>query len=504
MRFRPWAWAVLVLASAGPFVLGLGFEHVYDDHYTLVTTPALALPPGELLATLLRGDGRFPDVSRPAMVLSAYLDQLLWGSSPSGTHLTSLLLYVASTFAAAALAFAILRRRRPALVAAVLWAAMPIHAEAVVCASYREDLFATLGVLGALGILVAPARSPHSWRRAAAAGALFSLGLAGKESGLCLVPLLVLLGPPLGERGTSLSAWAARRERSLIVCGLALATYAAWRFGLAITGDGVARAAGWGAPHDDARYVLWAATRSLWPVEVEPVYAALPAASPLWWLPLALAALAVVRWRSTPVGRAMALLFAGALLTAPFVGPANVRADRYLLVTTLGAACLASLALEEAARALRARSSGAAERARIARGHALVVGVLGLLLGARSMVASQVWSTDLALWSHATERVPESAKAWQGLAWAERRAGRLDDAERSLARSLALDPARPETRLSLAYLALLRHDVPLARQTLEALRDEGHDELRGMRRAWHCAFDVPDPEVVSCVGEWHR
>lgn len=56
MRRRRWAWAALVLASAGPFAIGLGFEHVYDDRYTLVSSPALDLPLPTLLNALVRGD----------------------------------------------------------------------------------------------------------------------------------------------------------------------------------------------------------------------------------------------------------------------------------------------------------------------------------------------------------------------------------------------------------------------------------------------------------------
>jgi tetratricopeptide (TPR) repeat protein len=489
-------WVALVLASAGPFAVGLGFDHAYDDHYTIVATPAGRMSVSEILVACLRGRRDLPDVSRPAMVLSARLDHALWGAHPLGTHLGSLVLYVASAGAAHALARVLLRRRDLALAAAVVWAALPIHAEVVVSPSYREDLFAAIGVFGTLALLLAPAAHPHAWARASCAALLTTLGLAGKESALTLLPLLLALAPALAARdAASWSEWAARRERSLALVALVVVSYAAWRAQLSLSGDGVARAAaGARGPHDDARYVLWAMGASLWPVHVEPIYPTLPPAGAGWWVGVAAVLSAWGATRRSPVGHALAFLVLGALVTAPSVGPASERADRYLLFTTFGAAYLVVLALA----ALVARAGGS-------RRHTLaVVGALALALATRSAWASRPWANDLALWTYATERVPESPKAWQARAWAERRAGHLEDAERSIARSLDLDPARPETRLSAAYIALERGDRDRARALLGALRDEGHGELRGLRRAWRCAFEVPEEHAAACLEEGLR
>lgn len=468
--------------------MGLGFEHVYDDGPTIVSSAAARLSVGEILGACLHGTGSFPDVSRPAMVLSARLDHALWNASPVGTHLTSLALYVAATFAAHALARVLLRQRALALAAAALWASLPVHAEAVVCASYREDLFAAIGVLGALAVLLAPATVPLGWGRAACAASLTALGLAGKESALVLVPLLVALAPLTREHGfAGWARWAAARERALLGVGVVLLAYGAWRLELSNEGDGVARAAAHGA-HDDARYLVWAAARSLWPLEVDPIYADLGPASLAWWIP-AIALVALWAWfRSSAAGRGLALVVFGALLTAPFVGPANERADRYLLFTTFGVACLVVLALAALARRLGDLSD--------ARRLAFTL-ALTLVLGARSAYACQPWANDLALWSYATARVPESAKAWQARAWAERRAGRLDDAARSLATSLALDPTRPETRLSSAYLSLQRGDVSSARAVLDQLRADGFEDLPGFARASGCASAVDPARCVA-------
>lgn len=476
--------------------MGLGFDHVYDDHATIVSSAAARMSVAQILGACLRGTHAFPDVSRPAMVLSVRLDHALSGARPLGTHATSLALYVAATFAAYALARVILRRRALAVAAAALWASMPVHAEVVVCASYREDLLAAIGVFGALALVLAPTRAPLGWPRAACAASLAALGLAGKESAVVIVPLLAALAPFSTQEGfAGIVRWVHARERALGALALVGIAYGAWRLELARVGDGVARAASHG-PHDDARYLVWAAARSFWPVEVAPIYADEAPASAAWWIP-ALALIAVwARLRTRVIGRAIALVVFGALVTAPFVGPANERADRYLLFTTLGAACLAVLACRAIARRLRAPSAAKTVLPTLALALALT-----LVLGTRSAFAALPWSSDLALWSYATERVPESAKAWQARAWAERRAGRLDDAARSLAQSLAIDPTRPETLLSSAYLALARGDVPGAQRTLDALRAEGHERLPGFTRASRCTR-ATDP--ARCVDEGLR
>jgi len=483
-----------VIAAVAPFAISLGFGHVYDDHATLVATPAAHLPFAAIARASLHGARWLPDVSRPAMAMSARLDHLLWGAQPWGTHLTSLALHALTAGAAYALGLALFRARHLALAAALLWATLPVHTEAVVCASYREDLFAALGVFGASALVLAPTPAAHGWTRAVAAAALTALGLAGKESALVLVPLLVALlvgaAPP-----TAIATRLQYRERTLLLLALVLVAYAAWRVPLAWAGDGVARAtAGTRGPHDDARFVVWAAARSLAPVAVDPIFAPLPRADARWWLAAAPLALAWFVVRRRPIGFALAFLLFGGFATLPALGAANERADRYLLFTTFGTAALAALGLDAVARRLPSRVRAPRRRVVVA-----LAAVLALALGARSALAARPFANDLALWTYATARVPTSAKAWQARAWAERRAGRLADASRSLARSLALDPQRPETRLSAAYLALAQGAPDRARQLLVGLRAEGHGGLAGFARAWRCAVASGNGQAADCL-----
>jgi hypothetical protein len=488
-----------VTAAAAPFAIALGFAHVYDDHATLVATPAARLSLAAIARASLHGARWLPDVSRPAMAMSARLDHVLWDARPWGTHLTSLALYALAATAAYALGLALFRARHLALATALLWAAMPVHAEAVVCASYREDLFAALGVFGALALLLAPTTAAHTWHRAAAVTGLAALALAGKESALVLVPLSAALLVGAGPRAL-LATRLQLRERSLLALGLLLVAYAAWRVPLAWAGDGVARVApGVRGPHDDARFVVWAAMRSLVPVAVDPIFAPLARADARWWLAAAPLAIAWFAVRRRPIGFALAFLVFGGFATLPSLGAANERADRYLLFTTFGAAALAALGLDAAARRVTPRGRLRHRRVVVALAAALALG-----LGVRSALAARPFASDLALWTYATARVPTSPKAWQSRAWAERRAGRLADASRSLARSVALDPQRPETRLSAAYLALAQGAPERARDLLQALRNDGHGGLAGFARAWRCANAERGTRASDCLEEGLR
>src|SRR5262245_36488217 len=86
----------LVLAVVGIccFVRVLGFEFVYDDHWTIIENRALDRPLSSLIASIATGHvSAIPDSTRPAMLASIWLDRRVFGASPIGYHAHSLLLY---------------------------------------------------------------------------------------------------------------------------------------------------------------------------------------------------------------------------------------------------------------------------------------------------------------------------------------------------------------------------------------------------------------------------
>ena len=429
------------------------------------------------------------------MVLSAALDHALFGASPVGTHLTSLVLYGLATGSVFALSFAVLRKREYAVIAALVWAWMPLHAELVVAASYREDLFAIVGVCTALALFLVPTPHAHGWGRAALVAGSWSVGLMGKESALVLLVLLPWLTPfPWQRDAKGAPRWASffvQRERSITLLFLVLGVYLMWRYSLVLQGDGVARREGLSSLHALPRYLLWGVSESLLPVRVQPFYSSLGDARATFWLPLAAMLALAFGVRARPEGKALGMLLLGALLTAPLVGPLNERADRYLGFTTVGTAWLAALGV-----AWLARQDWPQAR----RSARLIALLCALLLAMRAASLARIWSSDLTLFQEATERVPESAKAWDGLAWAERERGRLDAAEACLARSLRAEPGRPISRVSLAYMRLSRADREGALRILEAMEEDGLEETPGFAHVWRCASDEGSPEqAAACV-----
>lgn len=154
----------------------LGFSFVYDDHWTVEQN---AFPAHVENASALFDGTAFkqhvPDAERPIMVLSVMVDRCLFGLSPTGHHLQSVLWHVVNMLLVAWLVLRLTDNRRHAFFAGFVFAVLPAHAEAASVVSYREDLLALLFVLLALLSLL------H--RRMHALALLFVfLGMLAKES----------------------------------------------------------------------------------------------------------------------------------------------------------------------------------------------------------------------------------------------------------------------------------------------------------------------------------
>src|SRR5439155_1216958 len=187
-----------VLAHAGSLAGGF----VYDDHRFIEHNPAIAslanVP--KFFAdpsTASAAAGVEPDIYRPLRTLDFAVDRALFGLSPFGWHLASVLLHAANAVLVWLLILRLLAppkaaspplrpgrhadpRRAPLLAAAagaVLFAVHPVTAESVAWVSSRGDLLAWTLVLLALEVLA----RPGGVRTALGAGLVFLACLA-KES----------------------------------------------------------------------------------------------------------------------------------------------------------------------------------------------------------------------------------------------------------------------------------------------------------------------------------
>jgi hypothetical protein len=150
--------ALLVALFQGSALTG-GF--VYDDHWTIVDNDFLQSP-AHVTRLLSAAPARagVPDAGRPTLLASELLDRALWGLSPLGHHLQSLLWHLAIAILFF-VALARLTRDPPlALLSAALFAVQPLGVEAVAAINYREDLLSTFFTLASL---CAIARQGRGW-----------------------------------------------------------------------------------------------------------------------------------------------------------------------------------------------------------------------------------------------------------------------------------------------------------------------------------------------------
>jgi len=136
------------------------------------------------------------DEMRPVVALSFRLNVLASGIDPFGLHLFNLLCHVAAALLVLALGIHLLEAGLlPSAFAALLFAALPVHAEAIEWIASRGDLMvAVFGMSSLLAYVLAgrPAVSKFLPRGIwyAASVAAFALALFTKESAICVVLLL--------------------------------------------------------------------------------------------------------------------------------------------------------------------------------------------------------------------------------------------------------------------------------------------------------------------------
>jgi hypothetical protein len=132
-----------------------------------------------------------PDELRPFIALGYQIDALGGAASPLAYHLGSIAYHVACSLIVLALARVAARSTRAAaLLAGLVFAAHPAHAEAVAWISGRADSIPTLFYLGAFLAYAGWRQRPRAWRYAAAL-VLFFCALFSKQSAITMPVLLV-------------------------------------------------------------------------------------------------------------------------------------------------------------------------------------------------------------------------------------------------------------------------------------------------------------------------
>lgn len=172
------------------FAITLGGTYIYDDLYIIGIDPRLRDPSrwGEYW-TKDYFNGGVDNLYRPLVSMSYAIQWWLHGDRPWAYHLVNVLLHATASACVAELARR-LTGTRVAYLAGLLFAAHPVHVEAVANVVGRAELACGAAVAGAL---VVCARRPLTQSRAVAVWALLVCAILSKEQGLLLPLMLVAL-----------------------------------------------------------------------------------------------------------------------------------------------------------------------------------------------------------------------------------------------------------------------------------------------------------------------
>lgn len=415
---------VLVIAGIAIYANSLSGPFVFDDVPAIAESAAVRAWPD--LPAVIAADSESPLASRPLVSLSFALNYAVHGLDVTGYHVVSVALHLAC----ALLLFGLLRRTFErltpsvasravplAFAAALLWVVHPLNSEVVDYLTQRtESMMAAaylLTMYAAIRALDDP--RPALWQTIAVVAC--ALGMASKES-MVTAPVLVVLYDrvfvfdtlrgALRSRGRfyaalaatfvvlALSMWSSPRTMST---GFATANTSTWVYLLNQTGMIVRylRLALW--PDALVLYYGWSLPVTLGEV--------LPSATVVLLL---LAATVAALVRRPRLGFAGAWFFLTLAPTSSFVVIASeVGAERRMYLPLMGLVALGVVAGALGWDRLRARWTGRRPPAIVGAAPTLVVVVLCVALGARTVARNREYASGLTMAETVLARWPTSA-----------------------------------------------------------------------------------------------
>ncbi|MCC7349154.1 MAG: hypothetical protein IT446_01170 [Phycisphaerales bacterium] len=486
---------VSALLAVALYAITLRGTYVYDDLYVLRQDPRLN-DPGQWGRYLT--EPYMPSIDllyRPVTSISYAVQWWIHGDRPWAFHLVNVLLH-AGVCALVALVAARLAGRWVAYAAGLLFAAHPVHVEAVANIVGRAELLCALGMMGALWLALL---RPLTWLRAGGIIGFFLLSLFSKEQGM-LVPFILAAAwwarkwedpVPLGP--------AEKRRMQWVVIGLCwmLAGYIvarenypplrfSWdRFFLDWTINPMVRARGpdrlWVPVEIAGRYALlllfparlmpdygvpitgWTAHWNQWPI-----YAGMAS------LALGMAGLAIAFWKRSTVA---AICLIGMALTYGMVSNlptliGTIMGERLMYLPSAFGMILLGWAL-----------MGRHVRRRIGAGP-ILVSILLVLGCVRSFTYARLWNDPIRLYQSTIAEEPRSLRVRIILAEELRRRGQLRQAAEVLAEAREVLPEYYLTWLRSAQVAMDRGRLDEAEHYLDhADRMEKERMTRGLTEA---------------------
>jgi tetratricopeptide (TPR) repeat protein len=464
---RPAAWHLVLVGvlALGVYASTLGAGFVWDDEEIVVHNPLITslgnLPvifrTHAFAKVSAAAPGHDLEYWRPVWVSTLAFDHALWGLRPLGYHLTNVLLHVATSLAVYLLVLALARGATIALVAALLFAVHPVHAEAVAWVSGRNDLLVTLFTTAAfVGYL--RVRSGRGLLTGAATLAAYVLGVLSKESAAVLPALALLWELGEGRRGLL------RRSLGPLVLAAATVPYLLLRAATVGTVPRVGDLDIAGRLLQAPRILLESLRLLVLPVRLKVFYDLRPTGSVssagAWFavllLVLVVASLVWLHRRDRLVafglGWALVALLPVSGIPAP-IHPAAM-ADRYGYLPSVGVCLVGGLLLARAQRPAFVK-------------RVVAPGVL-VLLAAATLVRAPLWRDFPTFVNRMIADAPREAIGYYNRGALEMRAGQVDAGLSDLETAARLLPPDPRALARLAGLAMQTGRLDRARGWLAA------------------------------------
>ncbi len=127
---------------------------------------------------------------RPIIIVSFYVDSLLWKYNPLGFHLTNLLFHIFNSLLVYFIAALFFKNKTQAFIAAIFFVCHPVHADAVAWLSARTSLMCAFFVLLSLWAFLSWQEKQDKKAMLIASSLFFALALLSKEEALTF-PILI-------------------------------------------------------------------------------------------------------------------------------------------------------------------------------------------------------------------------------------------------------------------------------------------------------------------------
>ncbi len=540
MRRSPAALQALLVAAVACAVYANSLDGalMFDDTNAIVRNAAVH--DGNVVGIFTRpswwgeGHGRG---WRPVTTLSFAFNHALHGFAPRGYHVVNVALHAGVSVLILAVLTRVTGAAMVATVAALLFAAHPVHTEAVASVVGRAELLAAGGFFLAWLLFLRADAGRRVRMRESLAVAVLCAGMLAKENAVTLLPVLVLsdlLYP--GPAGTPPAVLRAHVPRYLALAGAIILFTVVRAAVIGPNPPGIDRL-------DNPLVALPVGERVLTAIKVVGLYAwrllvpvrlaadysfaqIAPARSPLdTGFVAGLAVLVVVpalgwwaRKREPALALGAGMLVLTFSLVSNLVFPiGTIMAERLLYLPSAGFCLMVGAALVRLARGRESVSRGRQpvagrkksaptrpEPARTLPARLVVpVAVLVALYGARTWSRNAVWRDPLTFFTTMVAEAPLSARSHRELGNVLAAAGRFGEAQRAFERSLAIKPGDAATLYNLgnalSQAARFEEAVRAYEQALaakpdfvdalanlgnaESMRGDQPTALRWMRRA---------------------